>query len=71
MSDEHYVNVMEQLAEVGRPGGRLAYWNMLVPRSRPDTLAERLSPLSELAHELQRKDRACFYSAFILEEILS
>jgi len=70
MSDIHYVNVMGQIAGVGRPGGRLAYWNMLVPRSRPVALAGHLAPLNELAQELQRTDKACFYSAFILEEIL-
>lgn len=70
MSDEHYVKLMEQLAEAGRPGGRLAYWNMLVPRSRPAALAGRFAPLSEMAQELQSRDKACFYSAFILEEIL-
>lgn len=70
MSSKQFVNVLQQIAQAGRPGGRLAYWNMLVPRSRPAELARRLSPLSELAQQLQRRDKACFYSAFILEEIL-
>lgn len=70
MSEENYVSLLERLAHAGRPGGRLAYWNMLVPRSRPDALATRLQPLSELAQQLHRQDKACFYSAFILEEIL-
>ena len=69
MSQEHADHLFEQLAQAGRRGGRLAYWNMLVPRSRPATLAAQLHPLSELAHELHRKDKACFYRAFILEEI--
>jgi len=69
MSQEHADHLFEQLAQAGRPGGRLAYWNMLVPRSRPAALAAQLHPLSELAHELHRKDKACFYRAFILEEI--
>ncbi len=70
MSKENYVGVLEQLVRAGRPGGRLAYWNMLVPRTRPDALASRLHPLTELARQLHRRDRACFYSAFIVEEIL-
>ncbi len=69
-SEENYVGVLEQLVRAGRPGGRLAYWNMLVPRSRPDALSSLLHPLTELAQELHRRDRACFYSAFIVEEIL-
>ena len=70
MSEENYASLLERLVRAGRPGGRLAYWNMLVPRSRPDTLATRLHPLSDRAQELHRRDKACFYSAFILEEIL-
>lgn len=71
MSEENYVRALEHLVRAGRAGGRLAYWNMLVPRSRPAVLGEKLTPLSELAQELHRKDKACFYSAFILEEIVS
>lgn len=70
MSEENYIHTLEQLTYAGRPGGRLAYWNMLVPRSRPAALAPKLTPLSELAQKLHRRDKACFYSAFIVEEIL-
>jgi S-adenosylmethionine-diacylglycerol 3-amino-3-carboxypropyl transferase len=70
MSEDCYVSVLEQIVHAGRPGGRLAYWNMLVPRSRPDMLASRLHPLTELAQQLYCRDKACFYSAFIIEEIL-
>lgn len=70
MSSEQYTNTLEQIAEVGRPGGRLAYWNLLVPRNCPPALAGRLTSLGERARQLQRTDKACFYSAFILEEIV-
>lgn len=70
ISEENYARVLEQLVRAGRPGGRLVYWNMLVPRSRPATLAARLQPLTELAQQLYLKDQAFFYSAFIVEEIL-
>ncbi len=70
MASDNYSQLLERLVRVGRSGGRLAYWNMLVPRSRPDHLADRLRPLSSLAHRLYREDKAFFYSAFIVEEIL-
>jgi S-adenosylmethionine-diacylglycerol 3-amino-3-carboxypropyl transferase len=70
ISEENYVSALEQLVRAGRPGGRLVYWNMLVPRSRPATLAASLQPLTELAQRLYLRDRAFFYSAFIVEEIL-
>ncbi len=70
MSEENYIRLLEQLVRVGRPAGHLAYWNMLVPRSRPAVLASSLRPHAQLAQSLHQRDKACFYSAFIIEEIL-
>ena len=70
MSPENYHNLLERIATAARPGGRLAYWNMLVPRSRPDSLASRLRPLTELAARLHHQDKAPFYSRFVVEEVL-
>lgn len=70
MSEENCARLLEQLADAGRAGGRLAYWNMLAPRCRPESLAHRLGPLSDLAARLHLEDKAFFYSAFIVEEIL-
>ena len=49
-------------------GARLAYWNMLAPRSRPENLASEIQPLRELSESLFKQDKAFFYSAFIVEE---
>ncbi len=46
MSPESYERLLARLAARSRPGGRLAYWNMLAPRSRPESLADRLRPLT-------------------------
>jgi S-adenosylmethionine-diacylglycerol 3-amino-3-carboxypropyl transferase len=70
MSSENYHRLLERLATRGRPGGRLAYWNMLVPRTRPKSLAGRLRPLTELAARLHQQDKAFFYSRFVVEEVL-
>ncbi len=69
MSAENYERLLTALADRGRRGGRLAYWNMLVPRSRPQSLAGRLEPCTELAQRLHAQDKAFFYNAFIVEEI--
>jgi S-adenosylmethionine-diacylglycerol 3-amino-3-carboxypropyl transferase len=69
VSHEHYHQVLKAIVRCSRPGARLAYWNMLVPRRRPRHLAPRLRPLDDLAHALHRNDRAFFYSAFRLEEV--
>ncbi|MFN8493200.1 MAG: DUF3419 family protein [Caldilineaceae bacterium] len=62
--------LLAQLAQVGRKGGRLVYWNMLATRRRPVTLAQQLRPLDEVAQALYARDKAFFYSAFVVEEII-
>jgi S-adenosylmethionine-diacylglycerol 3-amino-3-carboxypropyl transferase len=58
------------LLEASTTGARLAYWNMLVPRRRPDSLASRVRSLTDRAGALLSVDRAFFYSAFVLEEVV-
>jgi S-adenosylmethionine-diacylglycerol 3-amino-3-carboxypropyl transferase len=69
MSEDSTRELLDRLAAMAKPGARLAYWNMLAPRSRPDALAEILTPLEEEAQELFLHDRAFFYSRFVLEEV--
>lgn len=70
MSPENTQALLERCVNHGRSGGRIAYWNMLVPRSRPDSMADVLKPLEELSTELHLKDKAFFYSRFVAEEIV-
>ena len=51
-------------------GARLAYWNMLVPRRRPESLATALRPLRDLSAQLFARDQAFFYSALVVEEVV-
>jgi S-adenosylmethionine-diacylglycerol 3-amino-3-carboxypropyl transferase len=69
MSPPSYHRVLQKLVRASRPGGRLAYWNMLAPRSRPESMAAQLRPLSELARRLHLADKAFFYSNFVVEEV--
>jgi S-adenosylmethionine-diacylglycerol 3-amino-3-carboxypropyl transferase len=70
MSEENCGCLLERLADACRPGGRLVYWNMLAPRCRPERLAQRLRPLADLAQRLHREDKAFFYSALVIEEVI-
>jgi S-adenosylmethionine-diacylglycerol 3-amino-3-carboxypropyl transferase len=70
MSAENYHALLDRLVKRGRPGGRLAYWNMLVPRSRPEYMTDRLRSLTPLAERLHHEDKAFFYSRFVVEEIV-
>ena len=58
------------LLERARPRARLAYWNMLVRRSRPVAFAERVRSLDEEAGALHARDLAFFYSRFVIEEVV-
>lgn len=69
VSRDHYHRLIEAILRASRPGARLAYWNLLVPRRRPDDLAHRMRSLDELSARLHRQDRAFLYSAFVLEEV--
>jgi S-adenosylmethionine-diacylglycerol 3-amino-3-carboxypropyl transferase len=69
MSEENTATLLARLADASPPGARLAYWNMLAPRSRPESLAGRLAPLADLAARLFNEDKAFFYSRFIVEEV--
>lgn len=69
MSEDNHQRLLERLVRAGRSGGRLAYWNMLAPRSRPESMAGVLLSLESEARQLFQQDKAFFYSAFVLEEI--
>jgi S-adenosylmethionine-diacylglycerol 3-amino-3-carboxypropyl transferase len=61
--------VYRKILDASRPGSRIAYWNMLAPRRRPESLAGRVRSLDGEAAELHARDLAFFYSAFVLEEV--
>jgi S-adenosylmethionine-diacylglycerol 3-amino-3-carboxypropyl transferase len=69
VSIEHYNRMLEVIVSRSRPNARVAYWNMLAPRRRPDSMSGRVRPLDDLAARLHLADRAFFYSAFRVEEV--
>ncbi len=53
-----------------RPGARLAYWNMLVPREAPASLRGRIEPIAPgTSARLHAQARAFFYSRFVVEVV--
>lgn len=71
VSEEHAHRLLQMLADATRAGGRLCYWNLLVPRASPWSLRHRLRPHRRRATALSRRDRAWFYGAFHIEEVLA
>ena len=69
MPEPAYHSLLAAVVRAGRKGARLAYWNMLAPRRRPESMAAELSPLKDIADRLAAQDKAFFYSAFVVEEV--
>lgn len=61
--------LFEQIARAGRAGGRLAYWDMMVPRNVPEHLRSRMTELDELSRSLHARNQAAFYRALHVEAL--
>jgi S-adenosylmethionine-diacylglycerol 3-amino-3-carboxypropyl transferase len=70
MSASHHEALLRRIARVGRSGARLVYWNTLVDRRRPESLAKQLRSLPDLSQRLHGRDQAFFYCAMVVEEVI-
>jgi S-adenosylmethionine-diacylglycerol 3-amino-3-carboxypropyl transferase len=69
VSDQETDELLGMLASRMRAGGRIAYWNLLVPRASSEQLRSGLRPLRRESERLWRRDRCFFYGDFRLEEV--
>lgn len=69
MSAATHEALYRRLLACARSGARLAYWNMLVPRSVPVALAAAVDAREAVAARLHASDKAFFYSRFVLEVV--
>jgi len=69
LSEEQHTRILELTARAARPGARIAYWNLLVPRSCPASLADRIERHPERSAALLARDRAFVYGGFHLETV--
>ncbi|MES2766037.1 MAG: DUF3419 family protein [Bacteroidota bacterium] len=70
MDENLFLKTSENLLKSANPRARFAYWNMLVPRQISQILPDKIELLKELSDELFKADKACFYSAFYIEQKL-
>jgi len=69
MSEEEFKSCYEKLLTQANPNARMAYWNMLVPRSCPKDFLTRVSPQKDQADSLHKVDQAWFYQKFVIEQV--
>lgn len=68
MSDEQMCKIVDKIFTKSNIGTKIAYWNMLADK-RASKYYKELEYKENESKELLNKDKACFYSKFILEEI--
>lgn len=68
MSSEDHRALLTSVLPRMRRGGRMAYWNMIVPRSGAGLMPDRISRCGE-SDALFQRDKAFFYSAFHVDEV--
>jgi S-adenosylmethionine-diacylglycerol 3-amino-3-carboxypropyl transferase len=71
MCPAEHERIYASLVEHAPPGARFAYWNLLAPRGVPDSLASRVRPHERYAARLHGQDRAWFYGAFHVDEVIA
>jgi S-adenosylmethionine-diacylglycerol 3-amino-3-carboxypropyl transferase len=69
MSAEEHESCYGSLAARARPGARLVYWNMLVPRTCPAAFRGQANSLTDLAAELHQRDQVWFYQQLHVDQV--
>jgi S-adenosylmethionine-diacylglycerol 3-amino-3-carboxypropyl transferase len=69
VSRERYAGMLAAIVAHSTPDARLAYWNMLAPRMRPESLAGVLASDGARAQRLHALDKTFFYSRFVIEHV--
>ena len=64
-----FENLLKETIRVARDGSILTYRNLLVKRSRPESLARWIKPQKELSEKLHAADRSFIYRAYIVEQV--
>lgn len=69
MPQTSFEALLRKTIRVAAPGAILTYRNLLVPRSRPETLSASLIEHNHFAARLARHDRSFIYSSYHVEQV--
>ena len=65
-----YHELLHELVRASRDEARMVYWNLFAERRRPASMADEIKPLENLATKLFTQDKAFFYQAIVIEEVV-
>ena len=68
MSEDDMVKIVGKMLEKSPKGSIIAYWNMLSDK-RASKFIDKIEYKQDLSNKLLKKDKAFFYSKFIVEEV--
>jgi S-adenosylmethionine-diacylglycerol 3-amino-3-carboxypropyl transferase len=69
MDADLFAKTAQQLIDATEPGGKLAYWNLMVPRRISSTFPERATYQESLSRQLSEADKGFFYNQFIIDQV--
>lgn len=64
MSESDFEKSVQEIGRVSRDDGKLAFWTLLVPRTVPASLKDRIDPDISVSEKLFGTDRTFFYGSF-------
>ena len=70
MDEDLFKNISSELLSCANMGAKFCYWNMMVDRQISKIMPKYFEYKKDLSEELYLKDRAFFYKAFIVDEVI-
>ncbi|KAF9184566.1 hypothetical protein BGZ51_003278 [Haplosporangium sp. Z 767] len=70
MGEDLFKTFLTAIHKKGTKDARICYWNLFVPRERPEELRDLIQSEVELSDAATAKDRTYFYRRFVIETIL-
>lgn len=70
MDIEHFKEIAIELTNGTVKDGKLAYWNLMVPRKISDVLPGKAQYCDTISNSLSKRDQGFFYERFIIDKIL-
>jgi S-adenosylmethionine-diacylglycerol 3-amino-3-carboxypropyl transferase len=70
MNPGSFANTSNQLISAAEPGGKLAYWNLMVPRRISEIFPDKMMYEKKLSETLSEIDKGFFYDRFVVDTII-